>query len=74
MGKTPLFVISTHPDPLLGECWTDDGGGSLFVTRQMAERCRVRHHLWTCIVVPCGLDDGLAQMSQLYHEPNPPTH
>ena len=52
-------------------CFTDDSGGNMFVSEEMARRTMNRHKLWeTCEIHPCGLDDDLAQLGDLYHEGN----
>lgn len=62
---TSLWVLRA----LDGAYWTDDRGGNLFVSEAQAEACLKRHKLEAiCQVLPCGLDEDLAQMGDLYHE------
>lgn len=55
-----------------GGWWSDDDGGNLFTSPAMAQRVvnRYRDALERVgyTIKPCGLDDDLAQMGQLYHE------
>jgi len=70
MKKAELFVIALN-----GGWFADDKGGNLFVSYHMAERVRQKYvetmpQMHDSKIVPCGLDDDLAQMGQLYNEAN----
>jgi hypothetical protein len=71
MSKTTLFEIGKPGSALR---WTDDTPqhGTLFVTMAMAQRCMDRHRNEIteagASIIPCELDEDLAQMGNLYHE------
>lgn len=64
--KAILWVIAAKD----GSGWfNDDEGGHLFCSDELARKTMNRHKLWdTCEIIPCGLDDDLAQLGKLYHE------
>lgn len=69
MVKAQLWEIAVGATSLR---WTDDEGGTLFVSRGMAQRTFDKYtDALTRVgasIVPCDLDDDLAQMGKLYHE------
>lgn len=70
--KAQLWVIDcTNPGYGRTGYWSDDNGGFLFVSPDMAQRAldKWAHKLpaWAEIK-PCNLDDDLAQMAELYNE------
>lgn len=62
--KFMLYVIEKER----GNWFADDNGGNLFTSERMAKRAMDKWPELTkgCKIIPCPLDDDLAQMSQLF--------
>ena len=67
--QAQLWVIAI---PGTNQRWTDDRGGDLFTSEAMAMRTFAKYkdalHRVGGAIQPCGLDDDLAQLGDLYHE------
>jgi hypothetical protein len=62
-AKAQLWVIKSRDT---NGWFTDDDGGNLFVSPAMAQRAIWLYDVKDVDIVPCELDDDLAQMGQLF--------
>ena len=62
-AKAQLWVIKSRS---VNGWLTDDEGGNLFVSPDMAQRAIWLYDVKDVDIVPCELDDDLAQMGQLF--------
>jgi hypothetical protein len=62
-AKAQLWVIKSRR---VNGWFTDDDGGNLFVSPAMAQRAIWLYDVKDVDIVPCELDDDLAQMGQLF--------